>query len=244
MGPVRTGLLLALLLAGCAPRLDGKTAGEWAAEMTDPATGPRALAQLEGHGADAVGMLTGILESGPAQARIQAAALLGKLGPSAAPAVPALAEALASKDVGVRGMAAIALGRIGSAARDAVIALDKALNDRDVRVQVAASLAIYGITDDTSAPTRVLFRAFTSPDPDVRAMVAEAFDEMGTPILDFVVRSLANPDEVTRLNAARTLAAMGPGAAEARGALQTALDDPSEDVRAAAAEALAKLDDR
>ncbi len=241
---MRPGLVLALLLASCAPRLDGKTAAEWAAEMTDPGTGPGALARLEGHGADAAPMLTGILGSGTAQARIQAAALLAKLGPAAAPAVPTLAKALEAKEVGVRGMAAIALGRIGPAARDALVALDHALKDRDVRVRVAASLAIYGITADSTEPTRVLFKAFTSPDPDVRAMVADAFDEMGTPILEFLVRSLENPDEVTRRNAAKTLAAMGPAAADARGALQTALDDPSEDVRGAAAEALARLDER
>jgi len=242
---VRPRLLLALLLASCAPALDGKTAEEWAAEMTDPATGPGAFARLESHGTGAVGMLTGILGSGPPKARIQAAALLGKLGPAAAPAVPALAEALGAKeDVGVRGMAAIALGRIGPSARDALVMLDKALHDRDVRVQVAASLAIYGITDETTGPTRVLFRAFTSPDPDVRAMVADAFEEMGTPILPFLVRSLASEDETTRANAAKTLTAMGPAAEEARGALQNCLEDPSENVRAAAAAALARLDER
>lgn len=241
---MRRSLLLALLLASCADRLDGRTAEEWAAEMTDDEKGPEALAQLEGHGAEATHILTAILGNGPVQARIQAAGLLARLGPDAAPAVPALALALAAKDPGVRGMAAIALGRIGAPARDALVPLDRALEDKDVRVRVAASLALYGITDDSTAPTRVLFRAFTSTDPDVRAMVAAAFDEMGTPIVEFLVLSLENEDENTRVNAAKTLAAMGPGAEEARGPLQAALDDKSEAVRAAAAEALTRLDPR
>ncbi len=239
---MRRSLLLALLLASCADRLDGRTSAEWAAEMADAERGPAAFSKLEGHGAGAIDMLIAILGSGPVQARIQAGALLAKLGGEAGPAVPALADALSAKEPGVRGMAAIALGRIGKPARDALVPLDRALEDRDVRVRVAASLAVYGITDDSAAPTRVLFAAFSSPDADVRAMVAEAFDEMGTPLVEFLVLSLRNEDETTRVNAAKTLAAMGPGAAEARGALQDALDDGSEAVRAAAAEALTRLD--
>ena len=244
MGRVRSSLLLALLLASCADRLDGRTAEEWSAEMTDREKGPAALAQLESRGEEAVLILTAILGEGPAQARIQAAALLAKVGPDAAPAVPALAEALKAKEKGVRGMAAIALGRIGEPAREALVPLDRALSDSDVRVRVAASLAVYGITGESAAPTRVLFGVFSSPDADVRAMVAEAFAEMGTPIVGFLVTSLKSDDETTRANAARTLSAMGPGAAEARGALQAALDDKSEAVRAAAAEALTRLEPR
>lgn len=241
---MRTALLLALLLASCADRFDGRTAQEWSAEMIDPEKGPAALAQLERRGAEAIPILTAILREGPVQARIQAAALLARLGPDAAPAVPALAEALKSKEKGVRGMAAIALGRIGEPAREALVPLDRALSDGDVRVRVAASLAIYGITGDSAAPTRVLFRVFSSPDADVRAMAAEAFAEMGTPIVEFLATSLKNEDETTRVNAAKTLSALGPGAAEARGALQAALDDKSEAVRAAAAEALTRLEPR
>jgi HEAT repeat protein len=237
-------VLLALLLAACADRLDGRTAGEWAAELADDRRGEAARTALEAKGAEALDFLVAIVKEGPPKARIQAAALLARLGPAAAPAVPVLAEALKSKEKGVRGMAAIALGRIGPAARDALVPLDRALSDHDVRVRVAAALAVYGIADDTAAPTRVLFSAFTSPDPDVRAMVAEAFAEMGTPMGDLLVRSLKSDDETARVNAAKTLAAMGPGAADAKPALLEALDDRSEAVRAAAAEALAALDER
>ncbi|MFI5402467.1 MAG: HEAT repeat domain-containing protein [Planctomycetota bacterium] len=241
---MRPVVLLALLLASCSDRLDGRTAPEWAAEMADDKKGAAALARLEAHGTEALDVLVAILGEGPVKARIQAAALLARLGPEASPAVPGLVEALGAKDTGVRGMAAIALGRIGPAARTAIVPLDRLLGDRDVRVRVAACLAIHGITGDTSAATRVLFDAFTSPDPDVRAMVADAFDEVGMPIVGFLALSLKNDDETTRVNAAKTLAAMGPGAADARGALQDALDDKSEAVRAAASEALTRLDER
>jgi HEAT repeat protein len=243
---VRASLLLALLLASCARKLDGKTAAEWTQEMVDEHRGPAALATLERHGPEALDILVEIADTGPPKARIQAAALLGKLGPVAAPAVPALAAALQSEEKGVRGMAAIALGRIGESAKDALVPLTKvALEDRDVRVRVVASLAIYGITGDTTATTRVLFKAFASKDAQVRAMVAEAFAEMGTPIHGILITSLKSEDETTRVNAAKTLAAMGPAAAEeARGALLDALDDPSVAVRVAAAEALTALDDR
>jgi HEAT repeat protein len=239
---VRAALVLTLLLAGCADRLDGRTAEEWAAELADPEKGDAARKRLAGKGAEATEILVAILETAPTKPRIMAASLLATLGPAAGPAVPALAKALEAKDSGVRGMAAIALGRIGEGARGALVPLDRALSDRDVRVRVASSLALYGITGDTAAPTRILFSTFRSDDPDVRAMVAEAFDEMGTPILDLLVRSLGNEDESTRVSAAQTLAAMGPGAIAAKPALLRALDDTSENVRAAAADALTKIE--
>lgn len=244
MGPVRSSsLLLALLLPSCAPRVDGRTAEEWTLELVDERKGPAAVEALGAAGEGALEILVAILEKGPPKARIQAAALLGRLGPAAAPAVPALAEALKSDEKGVRGMAAIALGRIGPAARDALVPLTKALEDRDLRVRIAASLAVYGILDDPGPSTRVLFRVFASRDADVRAMVAEAFSEMGTPIVDLLVKSLKSPDETTRMNAAKTLAAMDPNDIEdARGPLLDALGDESEEVRAAAAEALTGLD--
>jgi HEAT repeat protein len=238
---VRAAALL-LLLAGCADRLDGRTAEEWAVELDDRAKGEAAVARLGELGAEAVPVLIAIVETAPPKPRIMAASLLARLGPEAKPAVPALAKALESPDRGVRGMAAIALGRIGEGARDALVPLDLALRDRDVRVRVAASLAIYGITGDPAAPTRVLFATLSSPDPDVRAMVAEAFDELGTPIHDLLAQSLASKDQATRLNAAQTLVAMGDGAAPAEAALRKALEDPSEEVRAAAARALAQIE--
>ncbi len=239
---MRVALPVLLLVAGCADRLDGKTAEEWAKELADPGKGDTARDRLAAKGAEAIEMLIAILETAPAKPQVMAASLLARLGPEAHPAVPALAKALKSKDRGVRVMAAIALGRVGEGARDALVPLDRALRDQDVRVRVAASLALYGITGDTAAPTRVLFSTLTSEDPDVRAMVAEAFDEMGTPILDLLVRSLGNKEESTRVSAAQTLGAMGPGAAEAKPALLTALEDPSESVRAAAARALTEIE--
>jgi hypothetical protein len=237
-------LLLLSLAAACAEKLEGRTADEWALELADAQRRAQAFETLRSRGAEAVPILAAIVQTGPTSARIQAADLLARVGPGAEAAVPALAEALKAPDRGVRGMAAIALGRIGPGAADALIPLDRALSDKDIRVRVAASLAVYGITGDTAAPTRVLYRALLSGSPDVRAMAAEAFAELGTPVVDFLVRSLGHADETTRADAARTLAAMGPGAAEARGALQDALDDPSETVRAAAAEALTRLDSR
>lgn len=239
---MRVALLALLLVAGCAERLDGRTAEEWAKELADPERGATAHDRLAAKGAEATGMLVAILETAPARPQIMAASLLAKLGPAASPAVPALAHALKAKDSGVRGMAAIALGRIGGEARSALVPLDRALSDRDVRVRVASALAIYGITGDTTAPTRVLFTTLTSDDPDVRAMVAEAFEEMGTPILDLLVRSLRNNDESTRVSAANTLGAMGRGALGAKSALLDALEDKSEEVRAAAAAALTKIE--
>lgn len=237
-------VLLALLLAACTKRLEGRTAGDWAAEMNDAEKGNAAYERLKDHGVESLDILVEIERTGPVKTRIQAAALLGRLGPDAAPAVPALVEALASKDKGLRGMAAIALGRIGEAARDAIVPLDRALRDPDVRVRVAAALAIYGITGESAAPTRVLFETLAHHDPDVRAMVAEAFEQLGTPIVGFLVLSLENEDETTRVRAAKTLGAMGPAAEEARAALLKALDDKSEAVREAAGDALGKLGEK
>jgi HEAT repeat protein len=94
------------VLAGCgevaAPADPGPAGGRYAADASDL---PR--------------LVVGLKAKGP-EARAQAAAAIGGLGPAARSAVPNLVAALKDRDLGVRQAAAFALGRIGTDASDAL----------------------------------------------------------------------------------------------------------------------------
>src|SRR5689334_17527820 len=85
-----------------------------------------------------VDQLRQALKGPSAQARGEAAAALGELGPQARPAVGDLAEALKDRDEQVRVKAAAALWGIGRDAREAWSALLEALKDRSAAVRLNA----------------------------------------------------------------------------------------------------------
>jgi HEAT repeat protein len=172
-----------------------------------------ALAPLGADTKAAIVPLAKALKDQALQVRLGAAAALYWIAPAAGTAVPALSEALGDTDMRVRRLSSLALARIGPRARSAVPALIEALKDRDARVRAATADALKGIGPPARAAVPELTRALKDPAPDVRSRVA------------------------------RALGAIGPEAAAAIPALGRALgDNKSEQVRAAAGEALKTID--
>jgi HEAT repeat protein len=83
-----------------------------------------------------------VREDAAIEARLQAAAALGAIGPPATAAVPALAAALKDREPDLRAAAADALGQIGPDAKDAVPGLVDRLKDEEEAVRRAAGEAL------------------------------------------------------------------------------------------------------
>ena len=119
-------------------------------------------------GAPAVPALISALTAAGAQARQNAALILGRM--RAAEAVGPVLQATGSHDVGVKAAAAEALGRIGY--RSALPSLISLLKDRNWTVRKNAAEALGTMRD--LAALEALLAAAADADDDVRAAVAEA----------------------------------------------------------------------
>ena len=84
--------------------------------------------------------------------RVDAAAALGFIGPTASPAVPALSEALRDEEPVVRWSAANAIGGIGPSARAAIPALLETLSDFERPISEAALRALEAIGPEAVGP--------------------------------------------------------------------------------------------
>ncbi|OAI54675.1 hypothetical protein AYO44_14495 [Planctomycetaceae bacterium SCGC AG-212-F19] len=129
-----------------------------------------------------------------------------------APAVPPLLAALQAPDEGVRRAAAVGLGQMGPAARPALAALQQTLGDASAGVRVKAAGAVWAVAQDAGAAVPALIAVLKSES------TAAAWQ----------VRHEATAD----------LVKIG---APARAALQAIKDDPSENVRRAARNALRQI---
>lgn len=109
-------------------------------------------AQLRG--AAAIQGLTVALKDHDAEARQQAAVLLGRIGPKSAAAIPVLLSALKDENRYVRGRSCQALGEIKGEARSVIPGLIQALDDPDawVRGNAAEALGTYGAAAKTAVP--------------------------------------------------------------------------------------------
>jgi HEAT repeat protein len=155
------------------------------------------------------------------RARIEAAVALLRMGPAAKPALPALIQALADRDPVIRMNVATALHRMGPAARPAVPALIRALGDA---------------RNDTDCK---LFPCTIREVVAVALGHASADSAEAVPALSELL--LPSEPESTRAAAARALGEIGLEATPAAPRLRPLLDDPSDRVRTAAAEALKKI---
>jgi HEAT repeat protein len=167
------------------------------------------------------------LRSGDVTERLSAALELGQLGATASDvAAPALTAALKDPEAEVRVAAAEGLGRVVSApaeARAAVWALVDALHDGDPAVRAAAADALRAVA--------IVHRGAKRGPLDA----GEA--------LDVLTRLLRDSDARVRTAAIRALGPVGQAAAVGPPrALAALLDDPSADVRGAAALAIADFD--
>jgi HEAT repeat protein len=167
----------------------------------------------------------------------------------AAPAAPAVVKALADDNSFVRWGATRALGRMapltGKDSAAAVKALGKAVADEKENVRVrnaaAAALARFGIAAKEAVPG--LSAAVSKGEPELRVNGMRALQAIGAAAQDAVPTvsaALQTKDTplAVRLEAAKTLAKLGPAAAAGRPALLEALNDPHPEIRLAAAEAL------
>lgn len=137
------------------------------------------------------------------------------IGPGAKDAVRALSENLESRNHEVVASAAYALGKIGPAARGAVPAMRKQLNHPEMIVQLATVRALIEIL------------------PDPRPMAAIALPRLA--------KGLKHENEYVRAECATAFGEIGAPARGALSELKKLLDDESEIVRQAAADAIKKI---
>jgi HEAT repeat protein len=204
-----------------------------------------ALVRLKAAAVDPVrAMLAG------ADTRLRALEVLAAIGPAARPAVAELAALLADADPLVRSEAAVALAAIGAEAAPAVPALQKLLGDdgpADARYAATYALGRIGVAAKPAVPR--LLELSKSSD-EIMATVATwatlkiepqdaALVEAAIPLLR---KALRGQNEMARLEAAVALGDIGPQASSAIPILElVSEEDASRQVRAAAAEALAKV---
>ena len=174
-----------------------------------------------------------------------AAAELGKLGPKARVAEPMLLSALKHTHAQVRSEAAHALGRVGANSPETIAALIDLLKndpDREVRRSAAGSLGAIGRKAKAAVPA--LRKALTGDRQGGWWVAADALCKIGGPdIVAILVDALANPDADIRLTSVKGLGNLGTLAKPAIVALEKCRQqDPRESNRAAAAEALRKIE--
>jgi HEAT repeat protein len=174
----------------------------------------RALGSAGPRVKEAVPALNAVLKDEDPSVRIEAAAALRSiLGSEASHAVPVLVDLLAQKQAEVRREAAAQLADFGAVAIRSVPALNDAQKDADAGVRSAAAWATARIT------------------------AAEANQRAAA----VMIAALKDKEPRARLDAVRFLGTIGPDARAAIAALTEARLDDSEEVRKAAAEALAKI---
>ncbi len=154
-----------------------------------------------------------------------------------ATAVPPLIETLASEEnTNARVWAAQILGRIGaSAAENHLITL---LKDRYESVRLSAAEAL-GRLKSRQAVNSLVQVAMKDPVAPVRAEAAQALGTIGDKdVLDNLVMLLSDPDYWSRLRAIEAIELIAP---EDPAVLETALRDPSPEIRRRAAVALERI---
>ncbi len=177
--------------------------------------------------------------------------ILAELGPAARPALDQMVAGLSDADPVYRADSALALGALGAEAKDAVAPLVTLLADESVpsetRYTAAYALGRIGPDAVTAEP---LLRKLTDSDDELMATVAvwaalkiqpndKSLFEIAIPKLR---HTLNQERELARLEAAVALGEIGPPAASALPLLEMlAEEDPSRNVRAAAADAVDRI---
>jgi HEAT repeat protein len=177
------------------------------------------------------------------EAAAYAASALGELGPKAKAAEAQLLASLQNPEV--RLTAARTLGEISSNSPEAVNTLiDVLKNDaaREARRSAAGALGAFGPAAKAAIP--VLREAMKGDAKGGWWVAADALAKIGgAEVVPALIEALANPDADVRLTSMRGLGKLGVVARPARMALEKArLEDTRESNRAAAAEALQKIE--
>lgn len=240
-----------------------------AGALSDPQMETRwyAIDALGRFGPDAAAAVPAIVKSlestvNDATVRRRGARSLGRIGRAAKAASPVLAAALASDDRLYRAEAALALWRIDRDER-AVPILLALLREGDVDAAFAAALALAELNDDSSATVNALVQTLGHADADVRQAAAHALVQIGPPAIRPLSAVVSSSSKVNAHDAATALgmilahqrgdvlynnqtserqfaAAAEPIVRAALPALSDQLASGDEDVRTAAALAMAK----
>ena len=207
---------------------------------------PRPQAGFLDRAPSAVSVLAlGVADPEP-QVRRAAVQALEALGRQAAAAAPALERALADRDRFVRWAAARTLGELGPLAPgDTAAALAGLLRDPDLDIRVAAAEALARLGPAARAAAPALTQAVAAGDAALRLAAMRALEMIGVQAPEAAVPTLAAalraPEPCVRLGAAGLLGRLGPGALEARHALQATLNDADADVRKTSGDALLQI---
>jgi len=174
--------------------------------------------------------------------RVEAARVVGSLGPGAAPAVPALARALRDPDPALRLEVVTALEKIGPGAGPAVPALVEALEDASVRWRVPDALGSIGPTASVATPRLIAALRDANATVRWRAAVAlgriRAHDPRVGPEL---ARLASDPQENVRLGAVVALSRVDAPDTLRLDSYTRALSDPNPEVRTKAAAGLERM---
>ncbi len=181
--------------------------------------------------------------------RMAAIGVLGRIGAAAAEAVPALIKYAKDENPEVRGEVFFVLGQIGAGAKDAVPAATEALADEEESVRFSAVYALGKIGPDASSAVDTLKEhiADESNDKYFRAACAWALvqidpsEENVDHAVPLLIDGLDSEEAFVRYEMAQVLGQLGAAAEDAVGPLQDLTDDPDQDVREAATEAIKKI---
>ncbi len=169
------------------------------------------------------------------QRSVQGAAILAlrQLDDDAVLAVPALVDLLDDESPTVRASAAFALGSMGPRAEGAIDELIETLKrSSDDTPTIANAISRIG-----PAAVPALLRASADPEHSPQRL-ATALAEVGRGATQPLIKALQGESLPARVSAAHALGGMNPTPDEAIDSLVICLNDPSDDLRAAAATAL------
>ena len=204
------------------------------------------LDALAGLGEKAVPRLIAALDV--EEMRAKAATIIARIGPPAKEAVPALIAALEDQSPETCCEVLFALAAIGPDAAEGVPALVKALGNPEANVCYGACYALGKIGPAAMPAKAQLLATLDSEDPFLAMAGAWALaqidpnsPETAKKSVPVLIKALAEPDPMTRTQAADALGLLGALAKEAEAALTEAQKDESEIVREAAAGALKKI---
>lgn len=251
-------VLLAVPLAARADEAGDALAKKLGAQARDPresldarAEAARTIGKLGPSAAAAVPDLVAVLDRlrGAEQEPLQEAIVeaLGQIGAPARGALPALAR-LGGRSVDIDQALKLSREQILTASDAAdVEALVRQLGSRDasLRVRAAKALADLGPAGRAAVPT--LVAGLGDTDADARRAIIQAIRVVQPNFrpTEALVRAIAvdlrDPDANYRLLAARMLGRIGPLAVAAAPDLDTLRNDPDQDVRRAALEALNRV---
>ncbi len=214
----------------------GHSEVRWAAASMIGSHGPA--------GAEAVPALSALLDDPAPEFRAHAAQVLGQLGAAAQPALGELTALLDDEHVTVRAPAVATLGNLDLEPEQLRPHLAKALQDEESDVRRAALRGIrrFGRRGTIFVPDLILL-ATNDQQGRYLSRVLRQYERYGpdTRSIPEFVQRLGHEHETVRLLAIKFLGLAGPAAADAIPHLERLHEDPSEEVRGEALDAIARI---